>query len=132
MLRTPYGHPQYAQAGVAVYNFARDSKNVEMWVEDDWCTGCIKSQDRCLNFERIYLEYYYRYNGKIKIYSRFGYGKSIPLGFSSVSIVIFKIYTSKVQTAILTFCTPYISNKIQAKRKRHLLDHLEIIVDFFG
>src|SRR5207237_900959 len=70
------------------------------------CTGCTKSQDRCLNFERIYLEYYYRYNGKIKIYSRFGYGKSIAFGFSSVSIVILKIYTFKVQTAILTFCTP--------------------------
>ena len=59
-----------------------------------------------MNFERIYLEYYYRYNGKIKIYSRFGYGKSIALGFSSVSIVILKIYTFKVQTAILTFGTP--------------------------
>ena len=33
MLRTPYGHLQYAQAGVAVYNFARDSKNVEMRVD---------------------------------------------------------------------------------------------------
>ena len=69
-------------------------------------TGCTKSQDPCLNFERIYLEYYNRYNGKIKIYSRFGYGKSIALGVSSLPIVILKIYTFKVQTAILTFGTP--------------------------
>ena len=52
------------------------------------CTGCTKSQDRCLNFQRIYLEYYYKYNGKIKIYSRFANDKSIALDFSSVSIVI--------------------------------------------
>src|SRR6185437_16054585 len=69
-------------------------------------TGCTKSQDPCLNFERIYLEYYYRYNGKIKIYSRFGYGKSIPLGFSSISIVILNIYTFKVQTVNRTFEAP--------------------------
>src|SRR2546428_4435414 len=70
------------------------------------CTGCTKSQDRCLNFERIYLEYYYGYNGKIKIYSRFGYGKSTALGFSSLSIVILKIYTFKVQTVDGTFEAP--------------------------
>src|SRR2546428_5644049 len=76
-------------------------------------TGCTKSQDRCLNFERIYLEYYYRYNGKIKIYSRFGYGKSIALGFSSVSIAILKIYTFRVQTVDRTFEAPctYTGNK---------------------
>ena len=39
MLRTPYGHLQYAQAGVAVYNFARDSKNVEMLSEVDEMNG---------------------------------------------------------------------------------------------
>ena len=55
-------------------------------------TGCFKSPVHSLSFERIYLEYYYRHNGKIKIYNRFGYGKSIALGFSSISIVILKKY----------------------------------------
>ena len=71
-----------------------------------------------MNFKRIYLEYYYRYNGKIKIYSRFGYGKLIALGFSSLSIVILNINTFKVQTAILIFETPSIMpNKAELLKK---------------
>jgi len=72
-------------------------------------TGCFRSPVHCLNFEQINLEYYNRYNGKIKIYIRFGYGKSIALGFSSISIVILKIYAFKVQTVDRTYETPCIS-----------------------
>ena len=80
--------------------------SVEVSALPTGCTGCTKSQLPCLNFERIYLEYYNRYNGKIKIYSRFGYGKSIALGFSSISIVILNIYMFKVQTVDRTFEAP--------------------------
>ena len=71
-------------------------------------TGCFKSPVHRLNFERIYVEYYYRYRAKIKC-NRFAIAKSaINFNFTIVSIVILKIYSFKVQTVGRIFEAPCI------------------------
>ena len=59
-----------------------------------------------MNFERIYVEYYYRYRAKTKR-NRFAIAKStIDFNFTIVSVVIRKIYSFKVQTVDRTFEAP--------------------------